>query len=396
MSEWREVKLKDLVNYVVDNRGKNPPYVSSGHEVIETGCISGKSKFPDYGLVKKYVGKDTYNNWFRKGHPQKDDLLVITVGNGIGSVSIMQENRGVITQNLIALRFDTTKADANFYFYFLNQKAIQEFLRSLNIGSAQPSLKVPHLLNLDVPLPPINFQTTIASILSSLDDKIDLLHRQNQILEKMAETLFRQWFVEEAKEDWEEGTISDLVEFNPRRTLIKNTIAPFLEMSNLSTTTYSPSFWYDRAFTSGTKFQNGDTLLARITPCLENGKTAYVDFLEGSQVAWGSTEYIVMRTKGDIHPFFAYVLARFQDFRDFAEGCMSGSSGRQRVDVQNLKGYVIKMPDKLTINKWNDFAQSTVLKSKNNNEQIRTLTSMRDNLLPKLMSGEVRVDFQEA
>jgi type I restriction enzyme S subunit len=222
-----------------------------------------------------------------------------------------------------------------------------------------------------------------------LDDKIDLLNRENATLEAMAETLFRQWFIEKAKEDWEEGTISDLIDFNPTRKLAKDKVVPFLEMSNLSTLTYAPTYWYDRAFNSGTKFQNGDTLLARITPCLENGKTAYVDFLTEGQIAWGSTEFIVMCSKLGLHSFFSYVVAKYQDFRDYAESCMAGSSGRQRVDVDNLKNYPIFIPDKAIINQFNINIESLVLKMQINNKQIRALKAQRDILLPKLMSNEI-------
>jgi type I restriction enzyme S subunit len=79
----------------------------------------------------------------------------------------------------------------------------------------------------------------------------------------MAETLFRQWFVEEAGEDWGEGIISDLIDFNPKRILAKGTIAPYLEMASLNTRTFNPDSWYDREFKSGTKFINDDTLLFR-------------------------------------------------------------------------------------------------------------------------------------
>ena len=136
MSEWRVGKLEDAIEKVIDNRGKNPPYVSAGHEVIETACISGSNKYPNFSLIKKFVSDETYVNWFRSGHPQKNDLLVITVGNGIGNVAIMPERKGAITQNLIGLRFKE-RFDSNFYFYFLNQNQIQDYLSSLNIGSAQ-------------------------------------------------------------------------------------------------------------------------------------------------------------------------------------------------------------------------------------------------------------------
>lgn len=209
--------------------------------------------------------------------------------------------------------------------------------------------------------------------------------------EALAETLFRQWFVEDAAESWEDGNVTDLVELNLKRSLSQGTIAPYLEMSNLSNQLYHPQGWYDREFTSGTKFINGDTLLARITPCLENGKTAYIDFLKDGEVGWGSTEFIVMGAKAPLHPFFSYILARHNDFRNFAIGCMVGSSGRQRVDVVNLAAYEMKQPPLDVIQRFNEYIEPTLLKMKINNDQIRSLTQQRDTLLPKLMSGAAQV-----
>ncbi|MEZ4848168.1 MAG: hypothetical protein R3B93_06025 [Bacteroidia bacterium] len=103
------------------------------------------------------------------------------------------------------------------------------------------------------------------------------------------------------------------MDFNPNYSLPKGQLAPYLEMKNVSSTTFNPEGWYDRKLTSGMKFKNGDTLLARITPCLENGKTCYVSFLEEKQVGWGSTEYIVMRMKKPFHPFISYLIAKNKD-----------------------------------------------------------------------------------
>ena len=168
-------------------------------------------------------------------------------------------------------------------------------------------------------------------------------------------------------------------------------MAPYLEMAALSTTTFSPAGWYNREFTSGTKFMNGDTLLARITPCLENGKAAYITFLADNEAGWGSTEYIVMHPKQGLHPFFAYTLSRNSDFKEYAEGCMEGSSGRQRVNIDHLKNYSIKIPSPEVIKNFNLFVEPAVEKLHANSEQIRILEKLRDTLLPKLMSGEVRV-----
>jgi type I restriction enzyme S subunit len=274
-------------------------------------------------------------------------------------------------------------------YYFMNLD-----LNPYLTGAVQPKLSQSSLHSIPIFLPEGDAeQKAIAMVLSSLDDKIDLLHRQNKTLEAMAETLFRQWFVEEAQEDWKDGTIADLIEFNPTRKLAKGTVAPYLEMAALSTAMFSPEGWYDREFTSGTKFVNGDTLLARITPCLENGKTAYITFLDDNEVAWGSTEYIVMRPMGELHSFFAYTLSRNSDFREYAEGCMEGSSGRQRVNVDHLKKYSIKIPSPEVMGDFNSFAEPTVQKLHANAGQIRVLEKLRDTLLPKLVSGEVRVEI---
>ena len=185
--------------------------------------------------------------------------------------------------------------------------------------------------------------------------------------------------------------IDSYILFNPKRSIRKGDMSPYLEMSNLRTDAFCPIEFYDKEFTSGSKFINGDTLLARITPCLENGKKCFVNFLEDGAVAWGSTEYIVMHPMDELHPLFAYCLVKTDDFRGYAESCLSGSSGRQRVDVTHLKQYEIKSPRKNDINDFNRFCTAIEPKLLNNYKKIKTLEKLRDTLLPKLMSGEVRV-----
>jgi type I restriction enzyme, S subunit len=196
MIGWKKCKLGDVIIKTVDNRGKNPPYSPIGYEVIETSCISSKNKYPDYLLVTKFVSEECYNTWFRSGHPLKNDVIIITVGNGIGSVCIMNENRGVLTQNLVGLRINQILAEPNFIYYYLSWTPIQDYLKGLDIGSAQPSIKVPHLLNTDIPLPPLPIQKRIAHILGTLDDKIELNRKMNETLETMARAIFKSWFVD--------------------------------------------------------------------------------------------------------------------------------------------------------------------------------------------------------
>ena len=154
--------------------------------------------------------------------------------------------------------------------------------------------------------------------------------------------------------------------------------------------------WIDRVVGSGLKFINGDVLVARITPCLEHGKTAFVDFLNDGQVAWGSTEYIVIRSRPPIPFEYAYFLARSDDFRSHAIGNMTGSSGRQRVPASCFNSYAIVKPPVELAMTFGRVASESLSRIKAADEQSRTLAALRDALLPRLLSGKLQVGAAEA
>ena len=290
-----------------------------------------------------------------------------------------------------------------------------------------PYLSLTDQRRLRITLPPLVEQQAIACVLGALDDKIELNRRRNRTLEAMARAIFRSWFVDfdpvrakaagrapaglakevaalfpAAFEDgpvgpipkgWRWRPLPDVCEVNPTRTLSKGTPAPYLDMANMPTQGPSAEAWVMREMGSGMKFRNGDTLVARITPCLENGKSAFVDFLADGQVGWGSTEYIVLRPKAMIPPVFAYLLARTEDFRTFAIQQMTGSSGRQRVPADSLGKYSLASPelDAPLFVRFGQFVAPLFARMTAAVEQSRTLAAMRDALLPKLISGELRV-----
>ena len=145
--------------------------------------------------------------------------------------------------------------------------------------------------------------------------------------------------------EWREQTLSEFMHFNPRTPLLKGSIAKKVAMEHLASFNRKIQGYEEDIFKGGAKFKNGDTLVARITPCLENGKTAYVDFLVDKEVAFGSTEFIVLRAKEGIsNSKFIFYLAISDEFRDTAIQLMSGSSGRQRVETEALKQKVFSLP----------------------------------------------------
>ncbi len=383
MSEWTKSSLGEITKYV--NRGFSPRYVEkNGDLIINQKCIrNGRIDL----MLAKYTDKT--KSITAEKILQADDILINSTGIGTaGRVAKFHHNiKATVDSHVTIVRINKALADPTFIFY--NLRAREDEIESFAEGSTgQIELGRERVKIIDILLPLLPEQKAIAEILSSLDDKIDLLHRQNKTLEAMAETLFREWFVLNGKFICK---ITDFVEFNPKRKLSKGTNAPYLEMANICTSVFHPDDWYERKFTSGTKFINGDTLLARITPCLENGKASFVTFLQDEQIGWGSTEFIVMRSKEKYHPFLAYTLARNDDFRGYAEGCLEGSSGRQRVNIDHLMNYELYFPSEEKILEFNKISDAIVKKIDKNFRQIENFRKLRDILLPKLMSGEIKI-----
>ncbi|QSY57339.1 tyrosine-type recombinase/integrase [Bifidobacterium imperatoris] len=191
------------------------------------------------------------------------------------------------------------------------------------------------------------------------------------------------------------GLLGDIAEGNPRRQLSKGEIAKYIDMSSLSTTGSYPSGWIEKAYNGGMRFANGDTLLARITPCLENGKASYVNFLNESEVAFGSTEYIILTGKDGISNEIFYFLVRNSNFIEYMVGHMNGSSGRQRVSVKDALNYPIHIPEGKTLKAIGQRLSMLLNSVSANSKQIKKLSQLRDALLPKLMSGEIDVSKVE-
>jgi type I restriction enzyme, S subunit len=149
------------------------------------------------------------------------------------------------------------------------------------------------------------------------------------------------------KSEWEIKLISEIVNFNPSYVIKKGTVVPYVEMAAVPEHNREIAYFNKREFTNGSKFKNGDTLFSRITPCLQNGKTAKVSGLDQGQIANGSTEFIVMSAKDyQNDKDFVYYLSLDKEFRKYAEGRMEGSTGRQRVSWQALAEYTLPIPPK--------------------------------------------------
>ena len=309
---------------------------------------------------------------------------------GAGKCSIVTNvcEDTVFESHLIRTRIDRRKADPFFLYYYFNSPHGKENIKSIVEQVAAAGIRGSDLIKLSVPYPCIEVQKKISAILRSLDDKIELNNKVNENLERQAFALFDRLMIEAGNSDC---LVSEIAYLNPKRSLSKNEVARYIDMSQLSTSGAFPSGWKMKPFTGGMRFSNGDTLLARITPCLENGKTAYIDFLDNKEVAFGSTEYIVLAPKEGIPPEYLYCLARYPAFVDYAVKNMNGSSGRQRVSADIIGQFVMPRPSERNLRDFGSVVSALFMKMKNNSLENIRLASLRDSLLPKLMSGEIDV-----
>jgi len=382
-SEWPIAELKELCTKIGSGatpRGGSNVYLDRGEiSLIRSQNIYNDRFTPD-GLV--FISQAAAKQLDNVTVAPEDVLLNIT-GDSVARCCLVDPKvlPARVNQHVAIIRTDPNKLNPQYLRYYLVSPSMQsQMLSWAQAGATRNALTKGMIESFEIPVPPLSVQRRIASILGSLDDKIELNRRMNQTLEKMAAALFKSWFIDfdpvhaKAQGDptagglpshianlfpdsfeeselgpipkgWKAKPLIEVIEVNPRRTLSKGTPAPFLEMSSMPTQGPSPDTWRIREMGSGMKFINGDTLMARITPCLENGKTAFVDFLAEGEVGWGSTEFIVLRPNGEIPPLFAYLLARTDEFRSFAIRQMMGSSGRQRVPAESLSKYMLITPE---------------------------------------------------
>ena len=444
---WQTVTVADIAEKVAmgpfGSSIKVNTFVPEGVPVISGQHLHGirVDDAPGFNFVTPEHAERLANANVRRG-----DIVFTHAGN-IGQVAYIPEDsrfdRYVISQRQFYMRCDRAKAIHEFLAIYFTSPAGQHQLLANASQVGVPSIAQPvtYLRTIEIPLPPLPEQRAIAHVLGTLDDKIELNRRMNETLEAMARALFKSWFVDfdpvrakaalkrragggnewtlerarayldgmgkeiaalfpdsfvdselgQIPEGWGVVPLPEIIEVNPTRSLQKGEIAPYLDMANMPTRGHAPDTVTDRPFGSGMRFANGDTLVARITPCLENGKTAYVDFLPDGQIGWGSTEYIVLRPKPPHPDEFAYCLARSAGFREFAIQGMTGTSGRQRVPATALLHFRLPSPPKQITGIFGITVHSLFARSSEAVCESRAFAALRDALLPKLVSGEIRL-----
>lgn len=395
---WQKLPINDLVDIVVDNRGRNPDYyVLKGVPVIDNVLIKGERKI-NLGEARRFIDNDTYSSFIRK-YNQENDVLITLVGNGYGNVALSPKGKSIIMQNTIGLRCNDS-GDNVFLFYNLSLN--KKLLADLNIGAAQPSIKVGDLLSVELIIPPISEQRAIAAVLSSLDDKIELLREQNKTLEATAQAIFKEWFVNfnfpgatgkmidselgEIPEGWRVENLSNIIEFEGGAQPPK------------SEHVYEPRVGYVR-FVQNRDYSNS----SHITYIKESKKNKICGILDIMMDKYGEVGVPRYGIAGAYNVALAKIVPKIENTREYLRSYFSQpsifnllsasaqASTRGSLNTGTFNGLQIVLPEKKVLSTYEEMQSLILDKILFNKSQIQTLSSLRDILLPKLMKGEIRV-----
>jgi type I restriction enzyme S subunit len=316
------------------------------------------------------------------------DIVIARTGATTGYNKLITKNNNVVFASyLIRYRINTEVANPYYVAYNLQSYEWKGFVKGIIGGSAQPGANAKQFASFNFLLPPLKEQKVIAEVLSSLDDKIDLLHRQNKTLEALAQTLFRQWFVEEAKDEWEKKPLSKIAnflnglacqKFPPQNDVDK---LPVLKIKDLKAGISESSDWATTDVKSEYIIESGDVIFAWSASLM-------VKIWDGEKCILN--QHLFKVTSDNYPKWFYYQWCKYHldRFIAIAQAHATTMGHIKRKDLDNAMCFV---PSEDEIKTMDEQIASLMQKLESNSKQIRSLENIRDTLLPKLMSGEVRV-----
>jgi type I restriction enzyme S subunit len=391
MCEWNECKLEDVAEVQTGPFGsqlKNEQYIIGGTPVVTVEHITNFRIIDfDYPSVT-----DEDKNRLSKYLLKSGDIIFTRVGSVDLSAFVKPHQDGwMFSSRMLRVR-PNQDVDSRFLSYFFQQKRFREYILNISVGATMPSINTEILKGIPVSYPPISEQRAIASVLYSLDDKIDLLHRQNKTLEAMAETLFRQWFVESDTNSY--YTFEDLVNsVSIKHSFPKETII-FLNTSDIHdgyVLNHNYSEVKGLPGQAKKSIKKGDILFTEIRPA--NRRFAYIDFDAEEYVV--STKLMVLRSNDVLSRSIMFFFLKNQETLNWLQMLAEARSGTfPQITFDDFKALEIFVPSGNKLLELTDLFDNILDKTFKNQSQIRTLEKLRDTLLPKLMSGGVRVESQ--
>lgn len=345
-----------------------------------------------------------FHHHLSKSKLSSGDLAIVRTGYP-GTAAVIPKNFPECNCSDLVIVRPGRLVNANYLCAVFNSVYGKDLVGGRLVGAAQQHFNIGEAKELKLNLPPLPIQRKIAAVLSAYDDLIENNNRRIALLEKMGEELYREWFVrlrfpghESTKivkgvpEGWTAERFDAVIQTNPSTPIRKGELADRIEMEDVQT---GKKFAFGKAgqqiYSGGARFRKGDTIFARITPCLQNGKIAKVN--DSIDIAFGSTEFFVFRAIDRVSTSnFVYYLSNSNFVRDTAIASMTGASGRQRADVASVENIIILRPPFALLEKFESMLSPIDRHIQRMLRANQNASESRDRLLTRLMSGKIDLE----
>lgn len=392
MSEWKEVILQDVVSILGDGLHGTPKYDDNG----EYYFINGNNLYNGKIVFKENTRRTNKEEYDKYKKDLNDRTILVSINGTLGNIALYNNEKCFLGKS--ACYFNVLdEVDKLFIRYVVTDKNFQEYISNYANGTTIKNVSLKTMREYPFLLPPIPDQKAIAGVLSSLDDKIDLLHLQNKTLEAMAETLFRRWFIEEGDENWEVGKLGDVLESiesgsRPKGGIDSNlqTGIPSIGAENINGLGFydysKTKFITEEFFKSMNKgiINNYDILVYKDGAYV--GRKGMFGNRFPYEVCTVNEHVFILRANKKMNQFFLYFLLQQDELEQ-----LNTNSAQPGLNQEAMKSLKIVIPPFELIEKFEQTTKFWIDKIFFNCIQIRTHEKLRDTLLPKLMSGEVHV-----
>lgn len=384
MENINYLPMPEVLSFVVDNRGKTVPTDPNGtHILIATNCILNNSLFPIYENVRT-LSEETYNSWFR-AHPEPGDIIFVNKGSNNGKVCMVPDPVDFcIAQDMVALRVNDSVVYNKFLFAFLRSQRIQRQIRETSIGDAIPHFKKSMFKEIKVPILPMQRQKEIGDFYYSICKKIEVNKKICNNLEDQAKALYKSWFIDfdnnegNMPEDWHIGVIDEIVELHDsvRKPLSSkereklDKIYPYYGATSIMD--YVDDYLFDGVY----------LLLGEDGTVMDTDGYPVLQYVFGK--FWVNNHAHVITGKNGYSVESLYLLFKLTHVNDIVTGAV-----QLKISQQNLKKIETIIPTKEKLEEFDSIIQPMFRQIRRAREEITVLESIRDNLLPKMLSGEV-------
>jgi len=387
MSEWKEYRLKDITTDIGDGIHGTPKYSEDGEYYFINGNNISKGKVIIKGDTKK-VNQTEFEQYKK---PLSDRTILLSINGTIGNVGFYNHEKCILGKSACYFNLKDN-VDKHFVYYTFLTDDFQSHLLNIATGTTIQNVPLKGLRESIILLPSLDEQKRIASILSSLDDKIDLLNRENVTLEAMAETLFRQWFIEEAKEDWEEKSLLGCIKLvgggTPKTSISNYWDGNVCWLSGGDIAGNHKRFVYTSEKSISNEGLNNSSakLLPENAMVVSARGTVGKYCLLSKPMAFSQSNYGILPVFDKCY-FFTYLLVAFhiEEIQNAAYGSVFDT-----ITTKTFEVVMVKLPHIDEIIAFEKSISPYFEKMKLNEQQIKFISKQRDMLLPKLMSNEIK------